>query len=79
MTEFKFIVSFGAIGKTILYFAIIFGVLMIFNTTIVSRYKLIDMLNAGRKNEEIKIKNPIVSSINIYYFSSNISICILSC
>ena len=63
MTEFKFIVSFGAIGKTILYFAIIFGVLMIFNTTKVSRYKLIDMLNAGRKNEEIKIKNPIVSSI----------------
>ena len=63
MTEFKFIVSFRAIGKTILYFAIIFGVLMIFNTTIVSRYKLIDMLNAGRKNEEIKIKNPIVSSI----------------
>lgn len=63
MTDFKFIVSFGAISKTILYFAIIFGILMIFNTTIVSRYKLIDMLNAGRKNEEIKIKNPIVSSI----------------
>ena len=63
MTEFKFIVSFGAIGKTILYFTIIFGILMIFNTTIVSRYKLIDMLNAGRKNEEIKIKNPIISSI----------------
>lgn len=63
MTEFKFIISFGAISKTILYFAIIFGILMIFNTTIVSRYKLIDMLNAGRKNEEIKIKNPIVSSI----------------
>ncbi|MBS6184709.1 MAG: ABC transporter permease [Clostridium celatum] len=63
MTEFKFIISFGAISKTILYFAIIFAILMIFNTTIVSRYKLIDMLNAGRKNEEIKIKNPIVSSI----------------
>lgn len=63
MTEFKFIISFGAISKTILYFAIIFGILMIFNTTIVSRYKLIDMLNAGRKNEEIKIKSPIISSI----------------
>lgn len=63
MTEFKFIISFGAISKTILYFAIIFGILMIFNTTIVSRYKLIDMLNAGRKNEEIKIKNPIIASI----------------
>lgn len=63
MMGFKFIVSFRAIGKTILYFAIIFGVLMIFNTTIVSRYKLIDMLNAERKNEEIKIKNSIVYSI----------------
>ena len=63
MSEFKFVVSYQAIGKTILYFAIIFGMLMIFNTTIVSRYKLIDMLNAGRKNEEIKIKNPIISSI----------------
>ena len=63
MAEFKFIVSFGAISKTIFYFTIIFGILMIFNTTIVSRYKLIDMLNAGRKNEEIKIKNPIISSI----------------
>lgn len=63
MSEFKFVISYQAIGKTILYFAIIFGMLMIFNTTIVSRYKLIDMLNAGRKNEEIKIKNPIISSI----------------
>lgn len=63
ITEFKFIISFGAIVKTILYFAIIFGILMIFNTTIISRYKLIDMLNAGRKNEEIKIKNPVVSSV----------------
>lgn len=63
MSEFKFVISYQAIGKTILYFAIIFGMLMIFNTTIVSRYKLIGMLNAGRKNEEIKIKNPIISSI----------------
>ena len=63
MSEFKFVISYQAIGKTILYFAIIFGMLMIFNTTIVSRYKLIDMLNAGSKNEEIKIKNPIISSI----------------
>ncbi|MDU5261382.1 MAG: FtsX-like permease family protein [Clostridium celatum] len=55
MTEFKFIISFGAISKTILYFAIIFGILMIFNTTIVSRYKLIDMLNA-HKQVEFKFK-----------------------
>lgn len=73
MAEFKFIVSGAAILKTILYFTLIFGILMIFNTRIVSKYKLIDMLNAGRKNEEIKIKSPIVSSI-IFVFSASILI-----
>ena len=63
MTEFKFIVSGSAILKTVLYFTLIFGVLMIFNTRIISKYKLIDMLTAERKSEDIKIKNPIVSSI----------------
>lgn len=63
MTEFKFIISSSAILKTVLYFALIFGVLMIFNTRIISKYKLIDMLTAARKSEDIKIKNPIISSI----------------
>ena len=63
MSEFKFIISSSAILKTVLYFALIFGVLMIFNTRIIAKYKLIDMLTASRKNEDIKIKNPIVSSI----------------
>ena len=63
MTEFKFIVSGSAILKTVLYFTLIFGVLMIFNTRIIAKYKLIDMLTAARKSEDIKIKNPIISSI----------------
>ena len=63
MSEFKFIVSGRAILKTVLYFALIFGVLMIFNTRIIAKYKLIDMLTAARKNEDIKVKSPIVSSI----------------
>lgn len=63
MSEFKFIISSSAILKTVLYFALIFGVLMIFNTRIIAKYKLIDMLTASRKNEDIKVKNPIVSSI----------------
>lgn len=63
MSEFKFIISGSAILKTMLYFALIFVVLMIFNTRIISKYKLIDMLTAERKNEEIKIKNPIVALI----------------
>lgn len=63
MTEFKFIISSSTILKTVLYFALIFGVLMIFNTRIIAKYKLIDMLTAARKSEDIKIKNPIISSI----------------
>ena len=63
MSEFKFIISSSAILKTVLYFALIFGVLMIFNTRIIAKYKLIDMLTAARKSEDIKIKNPIISSI----------------
>ena len=30
---------------------------MIFNTFTISRYKLINLLNASKKNEQIKIKN----------------------
>ena len=63
MAQFKFVISGSAILKTILYFALIFGVLMIFNTRIIAKYKLIDMLTAARKSENIKIKIPVVSSI----------------
>lgn len=63
MTEFKFIISGIAIGKTALYFGIIFLLVMVFNTGIISKYKLIDLLNASKKNESIKLKNPIVSMI----------------
>ncbi len=34
---------------------------MIFNTLVISKYKLIDLLRAGRKNESIKIKSTKVS------------------
>ena len=59
MSEFKFVVSGSAILKTVLYFALIFGVLMIFNTRIISKYKLIDMLTAARKSEDITTKQQV--------------------
>lgn len=58
--QYKFAVSTGAIGKTVLYFGIIFLLVMIFNTFVISKYKIIDLLTAGRKNEDIKFKNPII-------------------
>ena len=54
--EFKFVFSPQACGKTILYFGLIFLITMIFNTLSISRYKLIDLLSAGRQNESFKAK-----------------------
>ncbi|MEG0297311.1 MAG: FtsX-like permease family protein [Clostridium sp.] len=63
MTEFKFIISTAAIAKTGLYFGIIFLLVMLFNTGVISKYKLIDLLTASKKNQSIKLKSPIVSMV----------------
>ena len=55
-TEFKFVFSPAACGKTILYFSLIFIMVMLFNTLSISKYKLIDLLSADKKNETFKIK-----------------------
>lgn len=60
MREYRFIVSFESIQKTILYFGIMFLLVMLFNTFIISKYKVIDLLTISRKNEDVKIKNPLV-------------------
>ncbi|WP_195932002.1 ABC transporter permease [Turicibacter sanguinis] len=61
MTQFRFVISFSAIIKTIIYFGLIFLFVMFFNTIIISKYKLIDLLNASKKSETIKVKNSILS------------------
>jgi len=43
-----------AAGKTALYFCLIFLLVMAFSAVQVSRSKLIDLIQAGRKNEEMK-------------------------
>lgn len=63
LSNYKFVFSSEAMVKTIIYFGIIFVLVMIFNTFAISKYKLIDLLNAHKKNQEIKIKNPIISGI----------------
>ena len=63
MSKFQFVFSKNACIKTCIYFAIMYISVMIFNTMTVSRYKLINLLNANKKNEKIKIKNPFVSVI----------------
>lgn len=61
MTEYKFIFSQSAMIKTIVYFGIMYLLVMIFNTISISKYNLIDLITASKKNEKVKIKNATVS------------------
>ncbi len=61
MTEFTFVFSKDACIKTCIYFAVMYLAVMVFNTLTISRYKLINLLTAVRKNEKVKTKNPIIS------------------
>ncbi len=60
MSEFQFVFSGDACIKTCIYFAVMYVAVIIFNTFTVSKYKLINLLNAQKKNEKVKIKNPFL-------------------
>ncbi|MED3127011.1 FtsX-like permease family protein [Bacillus wiedmannii] len=60
INKYKFAISTGAIGKSVLYFGIMFLFVMLFNVYVVSKYKIIDLLTAGRKNEDVKFRNPLI-------------------
>lgn len=60
MDEYRFSISTNAIGKTIVYFGIMFLLVMIFNLFVISKYKIIDLLTLNRKNEDIKFRNPFI-------------------
>ena len=74
MKKFIFTFSQSACIKTIIYFCIMYFIVMIFNTISINKCKLIDLLNANKKNESIKFKNKrlctfifILSSIVLGY------------
>ncbi|EOP46000.1 FtsX-like permease family protein [Bacillus cereus] len=60
VNKYKFAISTGAIGKSVVYFGIMFLLVMLFNVYVVSKYKIIDLLTAGRKNEDVKFRNPLI-------------------
>ena len=60
MSHFQFVFSKEACIKTCIYFAIMYLIVIFFNTFTISRYKLINLLNANKKNEKVKMKNPIL-------------------
>ncbi|NKF05761.1 FtsX-like permease family protein [Clostridium gasigenes] len=60
MSEYRFVISIIAICKTIIYFGIINLLTMIFNTSIISKYKIIDLLKSDKKNEKMNFKSSFV-------------------
>ena len=63
MTEFTFVFSKEACIKTCIYFTVMYIAVIMFNTLTISRYKLINLLTENKKNEKVKIKNPVISII----------------
>lgn len=63
MSRFEFVFSKTACIKTCVFFAIMYLAVMIFNTFTISRYKLINLLTAIKKNETVKMKNSFVCII----------------
>lgn len=63
LNKYKFIISISAIVKSVVYFGVIYLLVMIFNQFTISKYKLIDMLNATKKNEVVKLKNSFLSAL----------------
>ena len=68
INQYKFIISVSAVIKSALYFGIIFILVMILNQRTISKYKLIDMLNASKRNEKIKLNNPLLSIV-VFFLS----------
>lgn len=63
LTKFRFIFSVSSMLITIVSFAFIFIIVMLFNTLVLGKYKCIDLLNADRENEKIKVKSTTLTII----------------
>ena len=60
MSEYQFVFSEAACWKTCAYFGVMYAASMILNIVIISRYKLIDLISAEKKNEKVRMKNPVI-------------------
>ncbi len=74
MTKFQFVFSTSACIKCLIYFGVMYLLVMLFNTVIINKCKLIDLLQANKKSEKVKLKNTwlciiifIISSITLGY------------
>lgn len=60
LDKYQLVFSIGAFRQTIICFALIFFLVMLFNVWSVSSVQLIDLLTASRKNERLKSQNRVL-------------------
>ncbi|MCR5792966.1 MAG: ABC transporter permease [Lachnospiraceae bacterium] len=58
MTAYTFRMSWEALQKTVLYFGLMYVVVILFNSFVIGKYKLIELLQSDKKTEKMKLKNP---------------------
>lgn len=63
MSQFEFIVSKSAIGKTVLYFVLMYVVVLLLDVFVVGKSKLINLIHAEKKVEKNTAKNPVFCAI----------------
>lgn len=63
MTKFQFVVSKAAIMKTILYFCIMYGVVLVLDIIVSGKQRLINLINSGKKGEKEINRNPVLCVI----------------
>lgn len=63
MTDYRFVFSSEACIKTLIYFAIIFLVVMLLDTVMVAKQRLIKLLQARRMTETVKVRKTWVAVI----------------
>ncbi len=63
LAKYEFIFSKSALVKTIICFALIFLIILVFNVRTISGVKPIELLRAERKNEILQVKNTFLQGL----------------
>lgn len=63
MSKFTFDVSVEAIGKTVVYFLIMYVLVLVLDIFVVGKSRLINLLNAERKSQKNIARNPWICSV----------------
>ncbi len=63
ISNFRFFFSVPALALTMGCLAVIFALTLLFNLRVVARTRLVELMGAGRANEAVKTRNPIVACL----------------